>query len=102
MRSLSIVADSTLLEWGHAIKVARKRRGWSQQSFAARLGVSISTLKRLEEGNPGVGIGIFANTLWLLGMLEQVGQSFDIYHDKLGISLETERMTNPRGMDDDF
>lgn len=98
----SIQVSTSLSNWGHALKVARKRRGWSQQHFASRLGTSISTVKRLEEGHTGVGIGVFANALWLLGMLDQVETAFDIYHDKLGISTEVERMNLKRDSRDDF
>ncbi len=84
-------AKSALIAWGVSIKTSRKRRGWSRQNFATRLGTSVSTLKRLEEGSPGVGISIFASALWLLGMLDQVGESFDVYHDRIGISMDIER-----------
>jgi hypothetical protein len=55
----------------------------------------------LEEGNSGVGIGVFASALWLLGLLDQTGTSFDIYHDNLGISIESESARG-KGSADDF
>lgn len=36
-------------------------------SWASRLGVSVPTLMRLEAGEPGVGMGIYATALWLIG-----------------------------------
>ena len=94
--------NDSLPKWGQALKIARMRRGWSQQNFASRLNTSVSTIKRLEEGSSGIGIAVFANALWMLGMLEQVETAFDIYHDKLGISIEVERMSRKRSDHDDF
>jgi hypothetical protein len=31
------------------------------------LGVSVPTLIRMERGDPGVGMGIYATALWLIG-----------------------------------
>lgn len=31
------------------------------------MGVSVPTLLRMESGDPGVGIGIYATALWLVG-----------------------------------
>jgi transcriptional regulator with XRE-family HTH domain len=36
------------------------------QRFAARLGISIPTLRKMENGDPSVSIGLWAETLWLL------------------------------------
>ncbi len=52
---------------GADLAVARLRRKESLVSWAARLGVSVPTLMRLEAGEPGVGIGLYATALWLIG-----------------------------------
>ena len=39
----------------------------SQRAWAKRLGISVPTLIRLERGDAGVGIGIYATALWLIG-----------------------------------
>ena len=46
--------------------MARLRRKESLRSWAQRLGVTVSTLQRLEAGDPSVGIGIVATALWLI------------------------------------
>ena len=51
---------------GADLAVARLRRKESLRSWAARLGVSVATLQRLEAGDPSVGIGIVATALWLI------------------------------------
>jgi transcriptional regulator with XRE-family HTH domain len=52
---------------GADLAVARLRRKESLASWASRLGVSVPTLMRVEAGEPGVGIGIYATALWLIG-----------------------------------
>jgi hypothetical protein len=58
---------SVLRRLGADLAVARLRRKESLASWSARLGVSIPTLMRLEAGEPGVGMGIYATALWLIG-----------------------------------
>jgi transcriptional regulator with XRE-family HTH domain len=48
------------------LAVARLRRKESLRTWAKRLGVSVSTLQRLEAGDPAVSIGVFASALWLI------------------------------------
>ena len=52
---------------GADLAVARLRRRESLVSWASRLRVSVPTLMRLEAGEPGVGIGLYATALWLIG-----------------------------------
>jgi hypothetical protein len=51
---------------GADLPVARLRRKESLRSWAQRMGVTVSTLQRLEAGDPSVGIGIVATALWLI------------------------------------
>lgn len=51
---------------GADLAVARLRRKESLRSWAQRLGITVSTLQRLEAGDPSVGIGIVATALWLI------------------------------------
>lgn len=52
---------------GENLAIARTRRRESQRAWAKRLGVSVPTLIRMERGDPGVGVGIYATALWLMG-----------------------------------
>jgi len=52
---------------GENLAIARIRRRESQRAWAKRLGVSVPTLIRMERGDPGVGAGIYATALWLMG-----------------------------------
>ena len=51
---------------GADLAVARLRRKESLRSWAQRMGVTVSTLQRLESGDPSVSIGIVATALWLI------------------------------------
>jgi transcriptional regulator with XRE-family HTH domain len=54
---------------GENLAVARVRRRESQRAWAKRLGVSVPTLIRMERGDSGVGAGIYATALWLIGRI---------------------------------
>jgi transcriptional regulator with XRE-family HTH domain len=56
-----------LIALGTNLAIARKRRKESLRSWAARIGVSVRTVQRMEAGDPGVGIGIYATALWAIG-----------------------------------
>lgn len=58
---------AALEKLGADLAVARLRRKESLASWAARLGTSVPTLLRMENGEAGVGIGIYATALWLIG-----------------------------------
>ena len=60
-------ASQALRALGEDLAIARGRRRESQRTWAKRLGVSIPTLIRMERGDPGVGAGIYATALWLIG-----------------------------------
>lgn len=68
--TLPPVAREALRALGENLAIARVRRKESQRAWAKRLGVSIPTLIRMEQGEPGVGIGIYATALWLLGRVD--------------------------------
>lgn len=60
-------AVEALRTLGENLAIARTRRRESQRAWASRLGVSVPTLIRMERGDPGVGAGIYATALWLMG-----------------------------------
>jgi len=57
---------AALEKLGADLAVARLRRRESLKTWAARMGVSVPTLQRLEAGDPSVAIGIVATALWLI------------------------------------
>ncbi len=63
-------ALAALEKLGADLAVARLRRRESLAIWAQRVGVSVPTLLRMEAGEPGVGIGIYAYVLWAIGRTE--------------------------------
>jgi hypothetical protein len=57
--------------------------------IADRAFTSRTTLQRIEEGDPAVGVGIYAAVLQALGLLDGLGQIADISHDSVGQALST-------------
>src|ERR1700722_18669531 len=60
-------AAQALRSLGENLAIARVRRRESQRAWAKRLGCSVPTLIRMERGDAGVGMGIYATALWLIG-----------------------------------
>ena len=67
LQRLPPATSSALDKLGADLAVARLRRKESLASWASRMGVTVPTLMRMEAGEPGVGIGIYATALWLIG-----------------------------------
>jgi transcriptional regulator with XRE-family HTH domain len=65
--ALPLAASRALQGLGENLAIARIRRHESQKAWAKRLKVSVPTLIRMERGDPGVGAGIYATALWLMG-----------------------------------
>jgi HTH-type transcriptional regulator / antitoxin HipB len=59
---------------GAAARLARTAAGEGQATAAARLGVHVQTIARIESGEPGVAIGHVLGMLALYGMLVKVQQ----------------------------
>ena len=59
-----------LARLGTRLREARLARNESQARFAARIGVSIPTLRRLEQGDPSAQVGHWLEALELLGRLD--------------------------------
>lgn len=73
---------AALEKLGADLAVARLRRRESLKTWARRLGVTVPTLVRLEAGDPGVGMGILATALWLIGRDGELVQLAAPEHDK--------------------
>ena len=58
---------SAIETMGAHLAVARVRRKESQATRAKRIGVSVPTLSRMENGDPTVSLGVYAQALWLIG-----------------------------------
>lgn len=68
--------------------------------LAVRAGVSLSTIARLEKGDPGVALGTLADVLVAMGLIKRLSELVDIRSDELGLALAVEqtpqRASGPR------
>lgn len=64
--------SDALLALGVRLRQARIAKGDSQAVFARRIGISVPTLRDLEQGNPRVSLGIWAAALWALSRLQEL------------------------------
>ncbi len=61
-------------------------------AMAQRAMISRPTLTRVESGDAGVSLGIYATVLFVLGMTERLADIADAAHDRMGLDLESERL----------
>jgi transcriptional regulator with XRE-family HTH domain len=66
LQTLPPAASAALRQLGENLAIARIRRRESQRAWARRIGISVPTLIRMERGDPGVAMGIYATALWLM------------------------------------
>ena len=60
--------------------------------MAERAGISRATVSSIEKGDPATSIGGYAAVLFVLGMMEKLGNVVDAMHDVTGRRLEDERL----------
>lgn len=71
---------------GENIKLACKRRGYSQSLIAERTGLSRLTVRKIEQGEPTVSIGHYVAVLSVLGLVEDF--AIVASDDELGRKLQ--------------
>jgi hypothetical protein len=57
-----------------------------------RASISRTTLVKIEKGDPGVAIGIYATVLFVLGMADQLSDLAAPKNDPVGLQLEKENL----------
>ncbi|WP_159591127.1 HipA domain-containing protein [Hydrogenophaga sp. BPS33] len=85
------IAPRALKQIGARIAKARRLRGWSCGEFSGQVGVSVSTVHRIEQGDPGVATRSLVNCLVVLGVFEDLDSSFQEDH----AALEQARWDGP-------
>jgi len=81
-----------LTKLGEDIAAARRRRRITMAIMAERAFITRKTLARLERGDAGVSIGIYATVIFVLGMIDRLRDLVDSRDDRLGRVLEDERL----------
>lgn len=88
----SIGAQRALTRLGGDLKIARVKRRMSVKGFAERMGVSESTLIRLEKGDAGVSIGTLAMACLVLGEISRISEFLDPGSDDTGLLLDIDAL----------
>lgn len=81
-----------LRKLGHDLSVARRMRRMTQQDLAQRMDTSVSTVRRMEDGNPGTALHTFLRALHVLGRLEEIVKVMALDQDALGLELTQEQL----------
>ncbi|MEP1894731.1 MULTISPECIES: helix-turn-helix transcriptional regulator [Gammaproteobacteria] len=81
-----------LRKLGHDLSVARRMRRMTQQDLAQRMDTSVSTVRRMEDGNPGTALHTFLRALHVLGRLEDMVRIMALDQDALGLELTQEQL----------
>lgn len=90
--TMPIPVRRALRKLGRDIRDARLRRRIPAAVMAERASISRTTLVKVEKGEPGVSIGIYATILFVLGMVDRLAELADIRHDERGLTLEEEQL----------
>lgn len=89
---LPLPVDWAIKKMGNDIGLARRRRHLTQASLAQRIGASLSTVKRMEQGDWRVPLHFIARTLHVFGELERLANVLDTAQDDIGLTLMDEQL----------
>ena len=90
--ALPIPVKHALRKLGRDIRDARKRRRIPVAIAAQRASISRTTLVKLEKGDPGVAMGIYATVLFVLGLADRLADLAAPKNDPVGLQLEEEHL----------
>ena len=89
-RPLAHPAERAIAQLGADFSRARRRRSITQANLAQRAGVSLSTIKRLEAGDPRMQLHVLARVLLVFGELGKLKALLDSAGDDIGLALADE------------
>ncbi len=96
LSQLPPLVSKALAVLGEDLAIARVRRRESQRVWARRLGISVPTLIRLERGDPGVGLGIVATALWMIGRVDALATLAEPSKDRGALERDVREATRRR------
>jgi transcriptional regulator with XRE-family HTH domain len=89
---LPLPVTRALTKLGRDISLARRRRHMTQESLAERIGSSLRTVRRLEQGDPHISLHHIARALHVFGEIERFNQLLDTGGDIIGLTLMDEQL----------
>ena len=90
--SLPLPVVRALRRVGQSVSLARRRRHMSQEALAERIGASVNTVRRMEDGHPGTALQHFARALQVFGELNKLESLLDTSQDSVGLTLMDEEL----------
>ena len=81
-------AGQGLVALGRDLGLARLRRQESLRGWALRMGVAVRTVQRMEKGDPGVGMGVYAVAIWLMGRTQALAEVALPEHDMIALGMD--------------
>ena len=96
---LPLPVRHALAKVGADLRDARRRRRIPTATMAERAMISRTTLSKVEKGDPGVSLGIYATVLFVLGLESRVAELADARHDAEGLDLEAEALPKRNARD---
>jgi transcriptional regulator with XRE-family HTH domain len=85
-----------LEQLGESIKLACKRRGYTQVLISERTGLSRLTIRKIENGDPGVSIGHYVAVLGVLGLADDFAKV--ALDDELGQKLQNIKLMGKKAV----
>jgi len=89
---LPLPVARALRKLGADIRDARRRRRIPAALLAQRAMTSHVTFAKVERGEPSVSIAVYANVLFVLGMVDRLAALADASTDEVGLALDAERL----------
>lgn len=89
---MPLPVERAIRKLGSDLGLARRRRHISQASLAERMGASLSTVRRMEKGDPRVPVHFIARALHVFGEIEALSRLLDTARDDIGLVLMDENL----------
>src|SRR5215475_6187044 len=89
---LPLPVKRALTKLGQDIRSARLRRRITTTTMAERAFITRMTLRKVERGDPGVSLGIYATVMFVLGLTPRLADLADARSDEVGLQLEEEHL----------
>lgn len=87
-----VAARRVLARLGADIGAARRRRRLPLAIVAERALTTRQTVARIERGDPRVAIGTWASVLFVLGLVDRLGDVADPGRDEVGLAIAAEQL----------
>ena len=89
---IPLPVERAIAKLGNDLSLARRRRHISQESLATRIGASLSTIKRMENGDMRIPLRFIARALHVFGELDRLTSLIDTANDDIGLTLADARL----------